>query len=108
MNTVGMESFRKWQDAHDLAGGIEGIESGQVLTMQVDTDAGTLKFWVDGKPHIPGYTSGVTGPLRWATTVVTSIDIDWQGPDRTYTGAAVARSEYTQSQSSNHIAGAFV
>ena len=45
------------------------IEPGQVLSMQVDTDAGTLKFWVDGKPHGPGYTSGVTGPLRWATTV---------------------------------------
>ena len=45
------------------------IRSGQVLSMQVDKDAGTLKFWVDGKPHGPGYTSGVTGPLRWATTV---------------------------------------
>ena len=45
------------------------IKSGQVLTMQVDTDARTLKFWVDGKPHGPGYTSGVTGPLRWATSV---------------------------------------
>ena len=45
------------------------IKSGQVLTMQVDTDAGTLKFWVDGKPHGPGYTSGVTGSLRWATSV---------------------------------------
>ena len=45
------------------------IEPGQVLTMQVDMDAGTLKFWVDGKPHGPGYTSGVTGPLRWATNV---------------------------------------
>lgn len=51
----------------DMAG---MIRSGQVLSMQVDTDAGTLKFWVDGKPHGPGYTSGVTGPLRWATTVV--------------------------------------
>ena len=36
--------------------------------MQVDTDAGTLKFRLDGKPHGPGYTSGVTGPLRWATS----------------------------------------
>ena len=36
--------------------------------MQVDMDAGTLKFWVDSKPHGSGYTSGVTGPLRWATT----------------------------------------
>ena len=45
------------------------IRSGQVLSMQVDTDAGTLQFWVDGKPHGSGYTSGVTGPLRWATNV---------------------------------------
>ena len=37
--------------------------------MQVDMDAGTLKFWLDGKAHGPGYTSGVTGPLRWATSV---------------------------------------
>ena len=45
------------------------IKPGQILTMQVDTDAGTLKFWLDGKPHGPGYSSGVTGPLRWATNV---------------------------------------
>ena len=50
----------------DAAG---GFKSGQVLTMQMDTDAGTLKFWLDGNPHGPGYTSGVTGPLRWAATV---------------------------------------
>jgi hypothetical protein len=46
-----------------------GIKPGQVLTMQVDTDAGTLKFWVDGKPHGPGFTDRVTGNLRWATIV---------------------------------------
>ena len=45
------------------------INDGQVLTMQVDLDAGTLKFWLDGKPHGPGWTSGVTGRLRWATCV---------------------------------------
>ena len=45
------------------------INEGQVLTMQVDLDAGTLKFWVDGKPHGPGWTSGVAGRLRWATSV---------------------------------------
>ena len=44
-----------------------GINSDQVLTMQVDTDAGTLKFWVNGKPHGPGWSSGVTGLLRWGT-----------------------------------------
>ena len=42
------------------------IDEGQMLTMQVDLDAGTLKFWVDGKPHGPGWTSEVTGRLRWA------------------------------------------
>ena len=46
-----------------------GINDGQVLTMQVDLDAGTLEFWVDGKPYGPGWTSGVTGRLRWATNV---------------------------------------
>ena len=40
-----------------------------MLTTQVDLDAGTLKFWVDGKPHGPGFTSGVTGRLRWATSM---------------------------------------
>ena len=44
------------------------IKSGQVLTMQLDTNAGALRFWVDGK-HRPGYTRGVTGSLRWATTI---------------------------------------
>ena len=53
----------KWSD--DEAG---EIKPDQVLTVQVDTDAGTLKFWVDGKPHGPGY-SGVTESLRWTSTV---------------------------------------
>ena len=43
------------------------IEPDQILTMQVDTDAGNLRFWVDDKPSGPGYTSRVAGPLRWAT-----------------------------------------
>ena len=47
-----------------------GIEPGQVLTMQVDMDAGTLKIWLNGKPHGPGYTSGVTGPLHWTASVL--------------------------------------
>ena len=53
-------------DCDDMVG---EIKPGQVLTMQVDMDAGTLKFWLDDKPHGPGYTCGVTGPLHWATTV---------------------------------------
>ena len=46
------------------------IKTGQILTIEADLDKGTLRFWVAGKPHGPGYTSGVTGRLRFATTVV--------------------------------------
>ena len=64
------------------------IEAGQVLSMQLNMERGTLKFWVDGKPHGPGFTkvdirsattceSDVGGAsqscerlrLRWAATV---------------------------------------
>ena len=34
--------------------------------MGADLGKGTLRFWVDGKPHGPGHSSGVTGRLRWA------------------------------------------
>ena len=34
--------------------------------MDLDADAHTLKFWVDGKPHGPVFMSGVKGSLRWA------------------------------------------
>jgi hypothetical protein len=43
-----------------------GISQGQVLTLELDTDAHTLKFWRDGHPHGPGYSVGVCGSLRWA------------------------------------------
>lgn len=45
------------------------VHSNQVLSMELDLDAGSLKFWVDGKPHGPGWSSGVTGSLRWAACV---------------------------------------
>ena len=45
------------------------INPGQILTIEADLDKGTLRFWVAGKPHGPGYTSGVTGRLRFATSV---------------------------------------
>ena len=47
---------------------VGGIGNGQILTMQVNVTTGTLRFWRDGKPHGPGYTSGVKGPLRWAVS----------------------------------------
>ena len=54
------------KEFYDKAG---EIKEGQVLTMQVDLDAATLKFWLDGKPHGPGWTSGVAGRLHWATSL---------------------------------------
>jgi hypothetical protein len=45
------------------------IYEGQIVSMEADLDKGTLRFWVDGKPHGPGWGSGVTDRLRWATSV---------------------------------------
>jgi hypothetical protein len=46
------------------------VAEGQVaVTMELDTDAHTLKFWVDGKPHGEGFTTGVAGSLRWALSI---------------------------------------
>ncbi len=42
------------------------IKEGQIVSMEADLDKGTLRFWVDGKPHGPGRSSGVQGRLRWA------------------------------------------
>jgi hypothetical protein len=42
------------------------IYEGQIISMEADLDKGTLRFWVDGKQHGPGWSSGVTGRLRWA------------------------------------------
>ena len=38
----------------------------QIVSMEADLDKGTLRFWVDGKPHSSGHSSGVGGRLRWA------------------------------------------
>ena len=48
------------------------IMAGQILTMQLDLDVGSLQFWVDGKRHGAGFESGVTndnGGLCWAVTL---------------------------------------
>ena len=42
------------------------INDGQTVSMEADLDKGTLRFWVDGKQHGPGFVSGVEGHLRWA------------------------------------------
>jgi hypothetical protein len=45
------------------------VLEGQVLTMELDTDAHALKFWVDGQLDGAGFTSGVVGSLRWALSI---------------------------------------
>ena len=55
--------FGNGKNQDDYAG---RINEGQIVSMEADLDKGTLRFWVDGKPHGPGWSSGVTGRLRWA------------------------------------------
>jgi hypothetical protein len=45
------------------------ISTGQIITMEANVDSGTIRFWLDGKQHGPGYTSGATGKLRWAISL---------------------------------------
>ena len=50
--------------------GAGGIYEGQIVSMEADLDKGTLRFWVDGKQHGPGFMSGVEGRVRWAICIV--------------------------------------
>ena len=45
------------------------INEGQIVSMEADLDKGTLRFWVDGKQHGPGYSTGVQGRVRWAVNL---------------------------------------
>jgi hypothetical protein len=45
------------------------INEGQIVSMEADLDKGTLRFWVDGKQHGPGFSSGLAGRLRWAVSL---------------------------------------
>ena len=45
------------------------IKNGQIVSVELDADAGTLKFWVDSKPHSSGWSSGVKGRLLWAANL---------------------------------------
>ena len=38
--------------------------------MVADLDKGTLRFWLDGQPHGPGWSSGVKGKLRWGVSML--------------------------------------
>jgi hypothetical protein len=54
------------KEADDNAG---IINEGRIVSMEADLDKGTLRFWVDGKQHGPGFTSGVQGRVRWAASM---------------------------------------
>lgn len=45
------------------------LNSLDVLTLELDTDLGTLKFFVNGKIHGPGFTGVTGGPMRWAVSL---------------------------------------
>ena len=45
------------------------INEGQIISMVADLDKGTLRFWLDGQPHGPGWSSGVKGKLRWSVSM---------------------------------------
>ena len=45
------------------------IKEGQIVSMEADLDKGTLRFWVDGKQHGPGHSSGVLGRVHWAVSM---------------------------------------
>jgi hypothetical protein len=45
------------------------INEGQIVSMEADLDKGTLRFWVDGKQHGPGFMNGVEGRVRWAESI---------------------------------------
>ena len=58
---AGGDLYGNGKEEDDDAG---NIKEGQIVSMEADLDKGTLRFWVDGKPHGPGHSSGVTGLLR--------------------------------------------
>ena len=45
------------------------MDDGQIISMIADLDKGTLRFWLDGQPHGPGWSSGVKGKLRWSVSM---------------------------------------
>ena len=47
------------------------IAEGAIVSLELDVDKGTLRFWLDGKPHGPEWFGGekINGELRWAAIV---------------------------------------
>jgi hypothetical protein len=44
------------------------VKAKSLVSMEADLGKGkgTLRFWLDGKQHGSGWSSGVAGRLRWA------------------------------------------
>jgi hypothetical protein len=62
-------------NADDSCGEAGQICCGQVLSIRVDLDNGSLKFWRDGVPHGPGIENDkriTKGPVRWLAEVLYS------------------------------------
>lgn len=53
-------------DKCDFNCGNPFITESDVLTLCLDTNVGSLHFWVNGRPCPAGYPNGVRGSLRWA------------------------------------------
>lgn len=45
------------------------MNEGDIVSLEADLDEGTLRFWVNGTPHGPGWSSGVKGKMRWAVSL---------------------------------------
>jgi hypothetical protein len=58
-----------WGNGKSGDDGAGSINDGQIASMEADLDKGTLRFWVDGKQHGPGFMSGVEGRVRWAVSM---------------------------------------
>ena len=63
MFSAGGQLYGNGKNDSDDAG---KIKEGQIISMIADLDKGTLRFWLDGQPHGPGWSSGVKGKLRWS------------------------------------------
>lgn len=56
-------------DKCDFNCGNPFITESDVLTLCLDTNVGSLHFWVNGRPCPAGYPNGVRGSLRWAVSM---------------------------------------
>ena len=58
-----------WGNGKEGDDSTSDVNEGDIVSMEANLDKGTLRFWANGKPHGPGFTSGVAGRLRWAVSL---------------------------------------